>query len=80
MAKLQTVPQGRESTKLEKDYRENESVQGKATFIVFNALCLTRSYFFVLTTTPNNLREGLMGQVPTLGTSFRRKKTTIKRE
>ena len=52
--------------------------KGKAVIIAFSILCLTRSYFSVLTTTPNNWKEGLMGQVPTLGTPFRRKKTAIK--
>ena len=54
--------------------------KGKAVIIAFSALCLTRPYFSVLTTTLNNWREGLMGQAPTPGTPFRRKETTIKRE
>ena len=54
-------------------------LKGKATIITFSALCLIRPYLSVLTTTPNNWKEGLMGQVPTLGASFRRKETTIKR-
>ena len=53
--------------------------KGKAVIIAFNAMRLTRPYFSVLTTTPNNWREGLMGQVPTLGAPFRRKETTIKK-
>ena len=59
---------------------KTEVSKGKAAIITFSALCLTRPYFSVLTTTPNNWREGLMGQVPTSGTPFRRKKTTIKRK
>jgi len=54
--------------------------KGNAATIAFSALCLTRPYFSILTTTPNNWRKGLMRQVPALGTPFRRKKTTIKRE
>ena len=54
--------------------RENDVI------IASIALCLTWSYFPVLTTTPNDWREGRMGQVPTIGTLFRRKKSTIKRE
>ena len=57
-----------------------EVSKGKAVIIAFSALCLTRPYFFVLTTIPNNWREGLMGQAPTPGTLFRKKETTIKRE
>ena len=56
MAKLQTVPQGRESTKVEKDNGENGSVKGKIAIIAFSTLCLTQPYFSVLTTTPNNWR------------------------
>ena len=52
----------------------------KAAIIAFCALCLTQPYSFAFTTTPNNWKEGLMGQVPTLGTPFKRKETTIKRE
>ena len=52
----------------------------KAAIIAFMTLCLTWPYFPVLTTTPNNWREGRMGQAPTLRTPFRRKKSTIKRE
>ena len=51
----------------------------KAAIIAFSVLCLTQPYFSVFTTTPNNWREGLMGQVLTLGTPFKRKKTIIKR-
>ena len=51
---------------------------GEAVIIAFNALYLTLSCFSAFTTTPNNLREGLMGQVSALGTQFRRKETTIK--
>ena len=54
--------------------------EGKAAIIAFSALCLTQPCFSTFTTTPNNWREGLMGQVPTLGTPFRKKETTIKRE
>ena len=53
--------------------------KGKAVIIAFSALCLTQTYFSASTTTPNNWREGLMGQVPTLGIPFRREETTIKR-
>ena len=59
---------------------KTEASKGKAAIIAFSALCLTRPYFFVLITTPNNWTEGLMGQVLTLGAPFRRKETTIKRE
>ena len=58
---------------------KTEASKGRLPFIAFSALCLTQSYFSVLTTTPNNQRQGLMGQVPTLGTPIRRRKTTIKR-
>ena len=54
--------------------------EGKAAIITFSALCLIQPYFSAFATTPNNSREWLMGQVPTLGTPFRRKETTIKRE
>ena len=54
--------------------------KGKTVIIAFSALYLTRPYFSVLITTPNNWREGLMGQTPTPGTPFRKKETTIKRE
>ena len=57
-----------------------EVPKGKTAIITFNALCLTRLYFSVLTTTPNNWRKGLMGQIPTLETPFKRKKITIKKE
>ena len=56
-----------------------EASEGKTATIALSAWCLTKPYFSVLTTTPNNWRERLMGQIPTLGTPFRRKKTTIKR-
>ena len=52
----------------------------KATIIAFSSWCLTQPCFSAFTSTPNNWREGLMGQVPPLGTPFRRKETTIKRE
>ena len=52
----------------------------KAAIIAFHALCLTQPYSSAFTTTPNNWKEGLMGQVPTLGTPFRKNETTIKRE
>ena len=52
----------------------------KAAIIAFHALCLTQPYSSAFTTTPNNWKEGLMGQVPTLGTPFKKKETTIKRE
>ena len=52
----------------------------KAIIIAFSALCLTWPCLSAFTTTPNNWREGLMGQGPTLGTPLRRKETTIKRE
>ena len=77
---LHIVPQNRKSTKAEKDNKENDVSKGKAIIIAFSALCLTLSYFSVLTTTPNNWKEGLMGQAPTPGTLFRSKETTIKRE
>ena len=51
----------------------------KAAIIAFSAWNLTQPCFSTFTTTPNNWREGLMGQVPALGTQFRRKETTIKR-
>ena len=54
--------------------------KGKTVIIAFSALCLTRPYFSVLITTPNNWREGQMGQALTLGTPFKKKETTIKRE
>ena len=54
--------------------------EGKATIVAFRVLCLTQPYSSAFTTTPNNWKEGLMGQVPTLGTPFRKKETTIKRE
>ena len=54
--------------------------EGKAVMISFSVLCLTQPCFSAFTTTPNNQRGRLMGQVPTLGTPFRRKETTIKRE
>ena len=57
-----------------------EMFEGKAAIIAFSALCLTQSCFSAFTTTPNNWRKGLMGQIPTLGTPFRRKETTIKME
>ena len=59
---------------------KTEVSKGKAVIIAFNTLCLTRPYFSVLTTTPNNWRKELMGQAPTLGIPFRKKETTIKRE
>ena len=43
-----------------------------------SALYLTEPYFSAFTTTPNNWREGLMGQLPTLETPSKRKETTIK--
>ena len=52
----------------------------KVAIIASIALCLTWSYFLVLTTTSNDWREGWMRQVPTLGTPFRREKSTIKKE
>ena len=52
---------------------------GKAAIIAFSTLCLTRPYFSVLTTTPNNWREGLMGQVPTQGTPIQKKKNYYKK-
>ena len=54
--------------------------EGKADMTAFSALCLTQPCFSVFTTTPNNWREWLMGQVPTLGTPFRGKEITVKRE
>ena len=57
-----------------------EASKGKAATIAFSALCLTEPYFSVLTTTPNNWREGLMGQVPALGAPYKRKETSIRRE
>ena len=54
--------------------------EGKAAIIALRALCLIQSYSSAFTTTPNYWKEGLMGQVPTLETSFRRNETTIKRE
>ena len=56
-----------------------EVSEGKTAIIAFSALYLTQPCFSVFTTTPNNWRKELMGQVPTLGTLFRRKETTIKR-
>ena len=59
---------------------KREVSREKAVIIAFMALCLTWPYFPVLTTTPNNWREGRMRQAPTLGIPFRRKKSTIKME
>ena len=53
--------------------------EGKVAMISFSALCLTQPCLSAFITTPNNQRGGLMGQLPTLGTSFSRKETTIKR-
>ena len=66
--------------KQEKTTERIKTSKGKAVTIVFSASCLTESYFSVLTTTPNNWRERLMGQVPTLGTLFRKKEMTINGE
>ena len=52
--------------------------KGKAAIIAFSALYLTQPCFSAFTTTPDNLREGLMGQVSALKTEFIRKETTIK--
>ena len=52
--------------------------EGKVVIITFSVLCLTWPYFSAFTTTPNNWREGLMGQLPTLETPSKRKETTIK--
>ena len=51
---------------------------GEVVIIAFNALYLAQPCFSAFTTTPNNLEEGLMGQVSTLETQFIRKETTIK--
>ena len=56
-----------------------EVSERNAVIIALSALYLTQPYFSAFTTTPNNWREELMGQVPTLRTLFRRKETTIKR-
>ena len=57
---------------------KREMSEGKAAIITFSALCLTWSYFSAFTTIPNNWRERLMRQVPTLETPSMRKETTIK--
>ena len=75
-----TLPSSHGAGKVLKQKRTMKVLKGKAVIITFGALCLTRPYLSVLTTTPNNWKEGLMVQVPTLGASFRRKETTIKRE
>ena len=54
--------------------------EGKAAMISFSALCLTQPCLSAFTTTPNNWREGLIKQIPTLGTPFRRKEIIIKKE
>ena len=54
--------------------------EGNVVIIAFHALCLIQPYFSAFTTTPNNWKEGLMRQVPTQRTPYRRKETTIKRE
>jgi len=74
---ISIISRSGKSTKAEND---NESVERKGCIITFGALCLTRSYLSVLTTTPNNWKEGLIKQVPTLRALFRKKETTIKRE
>ena len=77
---LQIVPRNRKSTKAKKTTEKVKVSEGKAAIMAFSALSLTQPYFSAFTTTPNNWREWWMGQVPTLGTPFRRKETTIKRE
>ena len=64
--------------KQEKTTEKTEVPEGKTAIIASHALCLTQPYSLAFTTTPNNWKKGLMGQVPTLGTPFRRNKTTIK--
>ena len=71
---LQVIPWNRKSTKAKKDNRENGNVRGKGCHDFISALYLTQPCFSAFTTTPNNWRGGLMGQVPTLGG------TTIKGE
>ena len=73
---LQIIPWNRKSTKAEKDNGENGNVKGKSCHDFIQCLVPDITMLF----TPNNWRGGLMGQVPTLGTPFRRKETTIKRE
>ena len=73
-------PQSRKSTKAGKALKqkrtteETEVSKGEAVIIAFSAMCLTRPYFSVLITTPNNWREGLMEQAPTPETLFRGRK------
>ena len=73
---LQMIPWNRKSIKAEKDNGENENVKGKSCHDFIQCLVPDITMLF----TPNNWRGGLMGQVPTLGTPFRRNETTIKRE
>ena len=75
---LPIISRSGKSTKAEKN---NESVERKGCH--YHIRCLvpdTTTYLSVLITTPNNWKEGLMGQVPTLEAPFRWKETTIKRE
>ena len=58
---------------------KTEVSEGKAAINAFRALCLTQPYSLAFTTTPNNWKEGLIGQVPTRGTPFNREETTIKK-
>ena len=77
---LQIIPRTRKTAKQKRTTEKTEVSEGKAAINAFRVLCLTQSYSSAFTTTPNNWKEGLMGQVPTLGTPFRKKETTIKRE
>ena len=58
-------------------------LEGKVSMTTFSALCLAGWHshaFSAFTTTPNNWREWLMGQVLTQGTPFKKRRMTIKRE
>ena len=74
---LQVTPQNRKSTKAEKDNGENGNVRGKGChdfiqYLVPDIAML--SYFY---NHSQRLEGKAVGQVPTLGTLFRRKETTI---
>ena len=76
---LQIIPRNRKSAKQKRTTEKTEVSEGKAAINAFRVLCLTQSYSSAFTTTPNNWKEGLMGQVSTRGTPFSREETTIKR-
>ena len=76
---LRVIPRNRKSTKQKRTTKKREMSEKKAAIIAFSALNLTKPCISAFTTTPNNWREGLMGQVSALGAQFRRKETTIKR-